>query len=452
MTAGCPRSPISNRIHSRPGKVAEARPEVFGKNPAVGDEGADRAGTARVATSLWSHHTSVSSDGLCIRVASSRRDAAGIRDVLHSAWQVSEDEDYFYQTFNDPEAIYRAFIEPSLSCADLRSLDVLCLIGEQADGRIVATFSLILDHDCRTVELGRGAVASDCQGQAVLCRFAAISRAILDQLDDYSVVADVTTLARGATRFALICGSQPVALHPSSFVIQPSCVDSWLDRLRARHGDTAGALLWRSERSRLGRFATAWHMTATTAGEPREPAFRPHLCRHQRRFFEHTCDVLDLARDLAGEARDSAVEQPVSANPERVADNSATWTRTIIDPAPHSDPRRMVDSAARDGFETVIVQVPCDRENQLLCRRLARSGALLSGVFPMPSGHWYASYTLLVGAEHREQVLDNLVEIAGNGSFDPAYHRLLDLMLAANAEDRVESSATIRLLGLDSAA
>lgn len=328
---------------------------------------------------------------------------------------------------------------PSLAHGDLRRLDVLCLLGEEADGRVVATFSLILDHERQTIELGRGAVARDRQNTAVpqhFLDFLAVIRRILEPLSDYSVVADVTTLARGATWFALAMGSQPVSLHPSSFVIQPSCVDRWRDKLQARHGDTARALPWRSETSGLGRFATAWHMSPTASGPSNATEFRPHLTRQQQPFFEYTCDVLD--------ARPGEAEQPVSAFPEQVADNAGTATRTIIDPAPRRDPQSMLASAAREGFETVVVQVPCDRENQLIGRRLMAAGAVLSGVFPMPSGYWYASYTMLVGAEHRQQVIENLRVVAEHDAFHPSYHRLLDLVLES-LDDQAESSSITRL-------
>ncbi|MEM9493440.1 MAG: hypothetical protein AAGC55_30105, partial [Myxococcota bacterium] len=129
--------------------------------------------------------------GLRVRLAATLRDAIGVRDVLHDAWRVRDDEPYFYNDFNDPEAVYRRCIQPLMQASDIRDIAVLCVVAEDmADrpGRIVGTGSLVLDHQRRTIEFGRGAVARSAQGAGVLSQIVALAKMLLQHVPDYALI------------------------------------------------------------------------------------------------------------------------------------------------------------------------------------------------------------------------------------------------------------------------
>jgi hypothetical protein len=84
---------------------------------------------------------------------------------------------------------------------------------------------------------------------------------LLSLVPEYAIVTDATTLIQSAGLFADQVGAPPVALYPSSFTVQTSCVDEWWDRLTRRYdAEVARALLTRSETTGLGRFTTGYHL------------------------------------------------------------------------------------------------------------------------------------------------------------------------------------------------
>ncbi|WP_428263625.1 hypothetical protein [Haliangium sp.] len=364
-------------------------------------------------------------------------DAAGIRSVLRDAWDVDEDETYFYSSFNDVEAVFRDLVEPTNRTADLRDLDAVCLVGAAADGRIVATTSLVLDHVRRTVELGRAAVARDAGGGKIMLHFEPCVHALLALIPDYSIIADSTTLSRTVAGYALLFDAQAVALHPSSFTVQQSCVQDWWKRLARVHGDeVAHALLLRSEVTGLGRFATGYHVrppVGITLAEPCLTALQRRFCTHTRRTLGRLADVRTC----------SASPQRSQVRSQKVCDRRHTATRTITETAADIDPRAVVRAAARAGFEVVIARIRCDLAHLGTSRRLEAAGALLCGVFPDSSGDWHASYMLFTSAEHRARALDSLRLVCENGALAPCYGALARLVLE-QADRRVPTPAHAR--------
>lgn len=103
------------------------------------------------------------------------------------------------------------------------------------------------------------------------------------------MVGDATTLIASAGAFMNHLGAPMVAFHPSSFTVQPSCVNVWCASLKTRYGSTGQrALLDRSEVTRLGRFATTYHMRLPHGAVP----YTPYLALKQRTFFAHTYQAL----------------------------------------------------------------------------------------------------------------------------------------------------------------
>ncbi|WP_428263319.1 hypothetical protein [Haliangium sp.] len=402
--------------------LASAPVRVAGKAVEI----APRRATPADAGNPWARFTTATSDGMHMRVASSRRDAEGIRDVIRSAWRVDDGEPYFYALFNDPEAVFRTVIAPALETSDLGQLDVLCLVIEDptaiasdgAPGRIVATASLVLDHARREIELGRAGVSNDVRGNNLLAEYIPMAKRLLALLPDYVVIADATTLVGRAGAFAGAMGAIPVALHPSSFTVQRSCVSEWITRLSRRHdAEVARALLYRSPDTGLGRFMTAYHRAVPA----HRAAYAPALTAAQGRFYQYTSQALGPMQSLG--------PQPSTARAHEVHDQVHTGTRIVRDPRLSLRPLDAVRDAAAAGMETLIIQVPCHPESMVVSSRLERAGGLLGGVFPDARGQWYASYTFFTSAVHRIEVMHNLRKLRARKAIQAQYQALLDLML-----------------------
>ncbi len=367
------------------------------------------------------------------RVASTLEDARAIRHVLRSAWRVSDSEPYFYSTFNDAESVYRELVEPATKTDDLRQVPAVCLIAEEITGhgddrraQVVATASLMFRHEQREIELGRGAILPGARGKQLLWHFLALVESLLPCLSEYVVVADTTLLSRSLGVLAEHVSGPAVAIHPSSFTIQRSTVTGWKrDLVRVHGAEIADALLERSPETGLGRFATAYHVRLPERLKVDRALPRPCLDDIQRPFYEHTRNALGVQPSLQ-------VQRP-SRRKMSISDRPLTATRMIVDPPVYVDPAAQMLSARRAGFETVIIQVPCEHHYLATSRRMHTAGGILSGVFPNSSGRWYASYTFLTTAARRAKAVASLQRLHTRHNMPGSYTALLGHIMALYA-------------------
>jgi len=381
----------------------------------------------------WDWYNVTTEDGIHVRVASSIDDAVAIRDVVRSAWRLGESESFFYGAFNDPQTIFHEVIVPAIRHCDIIRLNTLCLVAEvdhESGRQIVGTVSLVFDHQQRTVELGRGAVVAGIQGRGILNAFTVPLRRIIERVHNYAIVADATVLCRGAGRFAEAFDAVPVALHPSSFTIPQRASGDWIAALSERYdSEVISAMLSPSPMTGCGRFATAYHVRLPTGCT----TYRPLITDRQQRFYTHTRRALDLS--------ESFLVQPSRRRRMRMTDNRNTATRNIIDPADSVTPHQLIEDARKRGYETVIVQVPCDRYSDHATEQLEAAGALLCGVFPDAAGYWYASYALFTTDGQRKQVLDNLEVLYRRRALPDSYVGLAAEILDQSTSRSSEGSA-----------
>lgn len=387
----------------------------------------DRDSARAYTESPWRRYDLLTPDGYRVRIGATMRDAELARDILRSAWRLSDDESYFYGAFEDPESLFRQVIAPANRVADIHELSTLCVMVESEARRVVASGAMIFDHRRRTVELGRTGTAHNARGRGVLRQFDNFVKRLLQaEVPDYLVIVDATTLIQSAGRFSDRVVGPPLAFYPSSFTVQPNSVDEWLARLTRRHGANVGhALLSRSEETGLGRFAIAYHVgipLGFTTGEPR-------LTAAQRPFYEYTRTVLGLQQ---GHAPQTAPDGP------EVSNRVYTATRTITDPAPEMEPADVLKSAASEGFELVVVNVPCDPQHQTCSERLERAQALLCGVYPDAFGRWRAGYAIFTSPTHRDQVIASFVTLVDHRGVVDSQLRLLRLILASTGTPSFE--------------
>ncbi|MEM9462321.1 MAG: hypothetical protein AAGF11_49670 [Myxococcota bacterium] len=370
----------------------------------------------------WAWFETRDDEGVVIRIARTLADAEAARDLIRDAWAVDDDEPYFYGLFDDAHKLFTSVIEPGTRCGDLRALDAICIMiearDEQGGSRMVGTFSFVVDHRAKTIEIGRAAIARDWQRRGIPAKATGPILGLLSTLPDYAVITDVSTIARGAQATADALGLATVALHPSNFTVQSRAVDYWQQRLARRRGpEVAQALLRRSPQTGLGRFTTSYHCRLPRALAPAQPV----LTAAQQPFFAHTCQVSRL------DGR-SAQCQPPRLRETAVHDRRHTATRTIVDPLLCFDIRTHVSSATDEGFETLVIQVPCDVTYRALAELLEARGAILGGVFADAHGDWRASYTLLTSAEHDAQVRHDLAVLDAHDTIDGDAGALLRLV------------------------
>ncbi|MCX4239773.1 hypothetical protein [Paraliomyxa miuraensis] len=382
--------------------------------------------TAERTLDPWHWLETRDDDGVIIRVARTWEDAEAARRLIRDAWAVEDGERYFYGAFDDAKTLFETVIVPSTRSGDLRELDAICVLVDAVDehGRTISvgTFSLVLDHEARTVEIGRGAVASAWQRRQLPARALRPMQRLLGTIPEYAAITDATTLARGAKATADALGLHTVALHPSNFTVQANAVAPWHARLHERRGAAlAQALLRRSDRTGLGRFTTSHHCRLPRELRPPMPV----LTAAQMPFFAHTCRVSQLHETLEG-----APTQRARLRKTKISDRIHTATRTVVDPHPGVDVRASVTAAAAEGFETLVVQVPCDAQHRPLCERLELTGAILGGVFVDAHGCWRASYTLPTTEEHAAQVRRDLAVVAEHEALDGEAAPLLRLVHA----------------------
>ncbi|ACY14270.1 hypothetical protein [Haliangium ochraceum] len=349
-----------------------------------GDDAAD--------ASPWTYFEAVAAhEKLRVRVATTMEDAEGIYSVLGCAWRVDAAGARGRGEFADARAVFRTLVAPAARATSIRRLDALSLIAEENSGRIVATAVLLFDHARRQIELGRGAVAHYARGRSILNAFLPPMRHLLEAIPDYARVAEANFLSRAVGRTAEALGAPVVAILPSSFAIDTSRVSGWLRELSRAHGpELAHALLERSERTGLGRFAAIQHLYLPAEQE----AYKPVLDAKTYSFYQHTCAAL-------GECSNGRRQQNGS-RPMRRVDRRGAGTRLLIDVPPDFDPASALDAAASAGFETLHVQHPCDAASLALGERLRAAGGMLSGVFPDAFGAWHAAYTFF-SADERYQ-------------------------------------------------
>ncbi len=111
-----------------------------------------------------------------------------------------------------------------------------------------------------------------------------------------------------------------------------------------------------------------------------------------------------------------------------IRDRRHTATRTVSDPPRALNVRTCVTAAAREGFETLVVQVPCDHQHVDVSVRLERAGAILGGVIVDARGCWRASYSVLTTAEHAAVVRSDIARLADSGAFSGPTQALLELV------------------------
>lgn len=384
----------------------------------------------------WAWFETRDDDGVVVRVAQSREDAEAARRLIRDAWGVNSDERYFYGLFEHASKLYAEVLEPSARASSLRELDAICVlidaIDEHGQTLSVGTFSLVMNHDDKTIEIGRGAIAKAWQRRRIPLKVLGPMRRLLDTLPDYAVVVDATTLARGAKMTADAVGAAAVALHPSNFTVQPGAVEGWHAHLTGRRGASlAQALLRQSPRSGLGRFMTSFHCRPPAALRPAAPV----LTDAQAPFFAYTCAVSKLDPQLDGAARQDACPRQA-----KVHDMPHTATRMIVDPARGLDVEAVVAEALAEGYETLVVQVPCDVIHREQSSALERAGAILCGVFVDAHGDWRASYTLLTCTDHDTRVREDLAVLVAEQALDPQTMPLLRLV-AAHAKRSLERAA-----------
>ncbi|MCA9707732.1 MAG: hypothetical protein KDK70_17915 [Myxococcales bacterium] len=393
------------------------------------------AAAAKPTVDPWSWLETHYDDAVIIRAAQTMADAQAARELIRKTWEVETDERYFYGVFDDARLLFETVIAPSREHGDLRELDAICMMIEATDERgrrqAVGTFSFVLDHEAKTIEVGRGAIAPAWQHRGIPARALGPMHRLLATVPEYAVITDATTIARGAKATADALGLPAVALHPSNFTVQARAVDPWLRRLARRRGSAlARALLRRSERTGLGRFTTSYHCRVPRDLEPTQPV----LTAAQQPFFAHTCRVSKLAPSRPGRAPQRARLRRV-----KVHDHPHTATRTIVDPRPAFDVEDQLVRAAEEGLETMVIQVPCDAQHRALSQRLERAGAILGGVFVDAHGYWRASYTLLTTEVHDAQVRLDLAMLVTYDALDGDAGALLRLV-QAHARRRLDEA------------
>ncbi len=354
----------------------------------------------------WRVHELVTIDGIRFRVAESMADAIAIRSTIREAWGINDSAPYFYSQFDNTETIYRTYIAPSLETVDIRQLPGLCLVAE-ARNEIIATMTLVFDHQYKLVEYGRGAAHPKAQGLDLVTRMIAYCNTMLNtSFRAYSLVADCTTLIRSLADKVSKQGIPPVALHPSSFVVQQSCVPYWRNILIDKMGiDMAMAVMVESPLTGLGRFATTYHLSLSRNLTLSAPA----LSSSQKPFYDYTMRTLAIERN-------QCVATPVAVKPH-MSQLVAAGTRTLTASDVGLDPSSYLNTAVAEGIETVIVRLPCTAQYRPLSQRLDQHG-ILSGVYPNGYGTWLASYTL--AAEGATQVRHNLQTLIRREAFRSA--------------------------------
>ncbi|MEM9462318.1 MAG: hypothetical protein AAGF11_49655 [Myxococcota bacterium] len=371
----------------------------------------------------WAWFETRYDDGVVVRIARTQADADAARSLIRDAWAVDDDEPYFYGLFDDARQLFANVVEPSTRCGDLQKLDAICLMVDARDekgrSRTVGTFSLVLDHHAKAIEVGRGAIARAWQRRGIPAKVMGPMLRLLSTLPDYAVITDASTIARGARAIADALGMATVALHPSNFTVQSRAVDYWRKRLTERRGpEIARALLRRSCKTGLGRFTTSYHCRLPRTLAPAQPV----LTAAQQPFYAHTCRVSRL------DGRSAQWQQP-QLRETVVRERRHTATRTIVDPPLAFDVCTQVFDAADEGFETLVVQVPCDVTHRALAERLETLGAILGGVFVDTHGCWRASYTLLTSVGHDARVRRDLAALAAHDALDGDAGALLRLVV-----------------------
>ncbi len=368
--------------------------------------------------SFWQACRIAVSGDLHIRLANSYYDAKQIRDVLHSAWKVQAGDDYFYEEFNHPGRIFKNLIEPSTRVHDLYKLSALCLVAELGNKEIVATLSLVFDNRLKTIEAGRGAVKQEFKGERILQRFVQPVLAILSSFPDYALILDTTTLVNSSSYFAENLGASPYAFHPSSFAVSKLSVKKWLEEIACKRGeDVALTLLAKSSLTGLGRFATAYYLRLPSQLH----VYTPLLTDKQYPFYSRSQESLQVEVDKE--------KQALSVQHSLLYDRHFTATRIIFCPHPSIDIGKVIDLSGKQGYETIVVQVPCDVQYLSLSNHMEKHGALLCGVFPVITGQWYASYFVACSDGHRQIVTGNLHFLARHRPLTDSVMELVDLMV-----------------------
>lgn len=184
-------------------------------------------------------------------------------------------------------------------------------------------------------------------------------------------------------------------------------------------------MVYLSPRTRLGRFATAYHMRLS----PQTTPFVPILTAAQQTLYEWTRNALKI-RELGG-------QQPVHSGESEVYDNAGTATRSVFVYDPSFDLEGSTTSAFEAGMETLILRVPCDRKHVALSRQLDEMDAILGGVHPDARGYWTANYVVPRGKDHHERTVAGL-RLMAERAVPMAYAHLL------TAVTGVKSDATTR--------
>ncbi len=363
--------------------------------------------------------------GLQLRLARTLDDARAIREMVREAWQLADEDRFFYHRFEEPEWVYTHLVERLGAVKTLEDLEAIALVAEE-EGVVFGTASLVFDHTRKIVELGRGAIRPQWQGASRARRLALSINRFLEIAPHYNAVVDATIVHFGAGNTGEAINAVAVGLYPTSFVFQKGTAPQWRQVLAEYHGEEmVDAMIYLSPRTGMGRFATAYHMRLS----PRTVPFVPILTASQQTLFEWTRDALKI-RTFAG-------PQPVETRDAEVYDNPGTALRSVFVYETAFDLEACRASALDAGVETLILRIPCDSKHIKLSRQLDEMDAILGGVHPDARGHWTANYILPLGDDHYERTVKGL-RLMAERAVPMAYAHLL------TAVTGVKSDATTR--------
>lgn len=339
-----------------------------------------------------------------IRLATTLSDATVLSRVIRGAWGLSDGKKpYFYALFNNPQELFETVLQPSLSAKKFRDIQCLSFVAV-LNKKVVGTGSLVFDHADKTIEFGRDATDVKFQGNEIHKTLTKIRADFLKETNhDYAIISDSTTLTLSVQKNLHYIDLPTVSFHPSSFIIQKENVVRWKNYLLTKHPEEiAEAILIPSSKTGLGRFATFYHvlLSKKIVSLVKQPVLPEFL----NAFYNYTTKKLGVSS--------KKLPQKNSAFTTKIKDNPLTATRLVVIGKSQTNPQTLLQRAEKAGFDTLIVQIPCDTLHKEYHQKLVNVGFILGGVFPNTKGMWLASYVFILDNTSFQLTLTGLKQLA----------------------------------------